>query len=149
MASPASPSTRIDCQTSGKAVIPECATGGSASKAGYNRLLRKEKQFAAPAANQQREIPHWLQPPPDPQPSDRIVQIRAMATRPPASLLLLLFAAKYQLSFASSQSTLRPLSSSTKAKAYHAIMAIFVVAGHASKARFALRAFYAIIGLIA
>ena len=44
-----------------------------------------------------QEIPLWLQPPPDPQPSDRIAQIPAMATHPPASLLLLLFAAKYQL----------------------------------------------------
>jgi hypothetical protein len=42
---------------------------------------------------------------------------------PPASLLLLLFAAKYQLSFASSPSPWRPLSSSTEGRAYHAIMA--------------------------
>jgi hypothetical protein len=44
-------------QGSGKAVIPECAAGGSAGKAGYNLSLKTEKQFAASAANLQQKIP--------------------------------------------------------------------------------------------
>ncbi len=60
-----------------------------------------------PASAHQATIPHWLQPPPDPQPSDRMPKSRQC--RPPALLLLLLFAAKYQPSFVSSRSTLPPI----------------------------------------
>jgi len=53
-----------------EAALPEQVTpprfqSRSAGEAGYNPSLRREKELAASAANQQRYIPLWLQPPPD------------------------------------------------------------------------------------
>ena len=49
---------------------------GASSTTGRRRSTASRRR--APG----HEISHWLPPPPDPQPSDRIVQISAMAARP-------------------------------------------------------------------
>jgi hypothetical protein len=75
-----------------------------------------------PASAPGHEIPHWLPPPPDPQPSDRIAQIPAMAARP-----LRHFCCYLQRNI--SYRSLRPgnpaahYPAAPSQKAYHAIMA--------------------------
>ena len=92
------------------------------SRAGHPRhragVDRRHPGIRAPG----QEIPHWLPPPPDPQPSDRIAQIPAMAARP-----LRCFCCYLQRNISCRSlrpcQPCRPLSSRTKARAYHAIMA--------------------------
>lgn len=86
-------------------------------------------------------IPLWLKFPLDPQPSDQIAQIAAPGNgHPPASLLSLLFAAKYQLSFASSRSTLPRIIQPHRDKSISCDHGNFIVAGYAVRHISPLRA---------